>query len=70
MQVRVVNASTEQLLMDIDGDLVMRDRLRSTDFLVPIPSMPVPAEGRYEFQVWFNGMYVGQTFMDVELLPS
>ena len=70
MQVKVVNASTGQPLMDIDGDLVVRDKLRSTEFLVPIPAMPVPTEGRYEFQVWFNGMYVGQTFLDVESLPS
>lgn len=68
-KIRIINASTGVAVGEIDGNVVAQDRLRSTELLIPIPSMPIEAEGRYEFQVWFNGMYAGQTFLDAELPP-
>ena len=45
------------------------DRLASGDFFIPF-NQEIPSEGRYEFQIWFNGMYIGQTFLDASPMPT
>lgn len=69
LKVRIVNTSSGDSVGEIDGNVVAQDRLKSTELLIPILDMPIQSKGRYEFQVWFNGMFAGQTFLDAEPLP-
>lgn len=64
VEVRYVQRSTDNVLAQAKGALVARDRLASTDLHIAFPPLPIPEEGRYEFQVWANSMFLGVTFID------
>ena len=68
MQLKVVNISTGEQLAPISSEVVVLDKLQTTECLIHLQNMPMPTEGRYEFQLWFNDMYAGQTFLDAVLL--
>jgi|SRR5882672_2130214 len=40
------------------------DRLLSQDVYLAFPPLPIPEEGRYEFQVFANSIYLGAAFLD------
>ena len=63
-QIRYVQQSTGAMLAEAAGELIARDRLASTDLYISFPPLPIPGEGRYEFQLWANGMFLGSTFID------
>lgn len=62
--IRFVQLKTGAILAGARGELTARDRLASTDLCIGFPPLPVPEEGRYEFQVWVNSMFLGSTFLD------
>lgn len=64
LEVRYVQISSGQVLAQAEGELRSDDRLRSLDLYIPFPPLPIPKEGRYEFQVWANSMFLGATFID------
>ena len=68
--VRYVRADTGEVLARAEGKVVARDRLSSTDLHLAFPPLPIPAPGRYEFQVWANSMFLGSTFMDASQIGS
>ena len=49
----------------IEADL--KDRLLSSDIVIRFPPLPIPEEGRYEFQVYTNETYLGGAFLDAAL---
>lgn len=64
LDLRFVRVETREVLARVEGDLQARDRLSSQDLSINFAPLPIPAPGRYEFQVWANGMFLGSTFMD------
>jgi len=63
-QVRYVQVSSGKVLAEAEGELNARDRLASTDIYIEFPPLPIPKEGRYEFQAWANSVFLGSTFID------
>jgi hypothetical protein len=64
--VRFVERNTNAILGAIQGNINVKDRFRSVDFFLPLPPIPLPHAGRYEFQIWTNDVFLGSTFLDVE----
>jgi hypothetical protein len=64
IEVRYVATNSGQELAKAAGQLELASRLGSFDFFIPLPPVQIPSEGRYEFQVWANGVYLGGTFID------
>lgn len=63
-EVRYVQVSSGQVLARAKGQLHSTDRLASASLYIQFPPLPIPKEGRYEFQVWANSMFLGTTFVD------
>ena len=62
--VRYVQVKTNQLLAEVKEQIIVSDRRASSAIhMVPVP-LPVPEEGRYEFQIWANDKFLGSTFFD------
>ena len=62
--VRYVQAATNKLLAQTEEQIVVSDRLASPAIHMKPALIPVPEEGRYEFQIWANGNFLGSTFFD------
>jgi hypothetical protein len=63
-QVRYVQAGSDMELGRGEGEFRAIDRRASLDLHMTFPPLPIPTEGRYEFQVWANSMFLGSTFID------
>ena len=61
MEVRFVQADTGEVIAGAEGELIANDRLAATDLHLPFPPLSMPKEGRYEFQIWANSMFLGST---------
>lgn len=64
LEVRYVQISSGKVLAKAEGELHSKNRLASIDLIVPFPPLPIPEEGRYEFQIWANSMFLGATFIN------
>jgi hypothetical protein len=67
--VRYVEVSSGKVLAEATGEMEVTDRLISVDLYMSFPPLPIPGPGRYEFQIWANGMFLGTTFMDAAQRP-
>ncbi len=63
-EIRFSSPGGEELLAEATGEFTSNSRLTAMELVVPFPKLPLPAAGRYEFQLWANGMYVGATSID------
>ena len=70
LQVKFVDVNSGEMLVEVAGELEAADRLASSDFFISMANLKIPSEGRFEFQIWFNGMYIGQTFLDAVPMQS
>ena len=59
--VRYVQIDSGEVLLQAVGDLMANDRLVPSDLYLSFPPLPMPAIGRYEFQIWTNSMFLGST---------
>jgi hypothetical protein len=66
-EVRYVQISSGKVLAKAAADLRSADRLASFDNIIHFPPLVIPEEGRYEFQVWANNIFLGSTFIDAVL---
>ncbi len=64
-KIRFSSRGGEDLLAEATGEFTSKDRLKAMELVVPFPKLPLPSPGRYEFQLWANGMYIGTTSIDV-----
>ena len=64
VDVRFVQVGTGKILAGAKGNLSAKDRLKSTDVHIEFPPLPIPEEGRYEFQIWTNSAFLGNAFID------
>lgn len=63
-EVRYVEVNNGDILARASGQLNVADRLASTDLYISFPPLLIRAEGRYEFQIWANSMFLGSTFIN------
>ena len=63
-EVRYVQVGSGKVLAQAQGKLHSANRLASIDLLIQFPPLPIPAEGRYEFQIRVNSVFLGATFID------
>lgn len=64
LKVKFVQTRTGRLVAEAEGEGQFTNRLGSSDFYVELPSLPIPEEGRYEFQILANDIFLGSTFVD------
>jgi len=64
IQVRYVQTDSNQELARAEAPAESVNRLGSLDFVISTPPLPIPSEGRYEFQIFSNDIYLGRTFVD------
>ena len=65
LEVRYVQADTGEVLANAETELTVTDRLSPKDMHIPFPPLAIPNEGRYEFQIWANSMFLGSTSIRV-----
>ena len=70
LEVRYVQVNSGKVLARAEGELHSNNKLASIDMIVPFPPLPIPEEGRYEFQVWANSIFLGSTFIDAVPRPK
>ncbi len=70
LELRLVQVATGDQLALASSDIVVKDRLASQDIAVNFPKIPIPTEGKYEFQVWANGMHLGAGTFTAKPLPG
>ncbi|MEN8614043.1 hypothetical protein ABFB09_01990 [Dehalogenimonas sp. THU2] len=63
-QVRYVYSNTGEKLAEAKGNFTSQDKLATVELNLQFPPLPLPGEGRYDFQIWVNGQFLGQTFID------
>jgi hypothetical protein len=63
-QARYVYAGTGEKLAEAKGKFNSKDKLGTVELNLQFPPLPITAAGRYDFQIWVNGAFLGQTFID------
>ena len=63
-QARYVYSNTGEKLAEAKGKFKAKNKLATVELNLQFPPLPIPGEGRYDFQLWVNGAFLGQTFMD------
>jgi len=64
--VRFVQVATNKILVGAKGNFEVKSRVIPMGLYIPFPPFDIPSDGRYEFQVWANTIYLGSTCIDVE----
>ena len=67
-QARYVYSSTGETLAEAKGEFTAKEKLATVELNLQYPPLPIPGEGRYDFQIWVNGQFLGQTFIDAVAL--
>ena len=67
LEARLVRTDTGEELGRARGETTILNRLYSSNFHIPLPAVEFPVEGRYEFQIWANDVFIGRTFIDAVL---
>ena len=63
-EVRYVQTGSGKILAKAQGKLHSTNRSETVDLLIEFPPLPIPAEDRYEFQLWANSIFLGTTSFD------
>lgn len=67
-QAKYVYSNTGEMLAEAKGEFNSREKLGTVELNLQFPPLPIPGEGRYDFQIWVNGQFLGQTFMDAAVM--
>lgn len=62
--VKYIERNSNSEIAGAKTTLQVKDRLLSTDLYIPFPPLLIPKEGRYEFQIWANSVFLGTAFLD------
>lgn len=63
-EVKYVQVNSGKTMAEAKGELQANNKLASPEILIRFPPLPIPEEGRYEFQIWANNTFLGTTFID------
>ena len=66
IEAKYVHRESGSKLAEAKTKLEIKDRLLTTDFYIPFPPLQIPQQGRYEFQIWANSIFLGTAFLDAE----
>ncbi len=58
LRVEYVQVASQSVLAVVDGTVHVKDRLRAGEFFIPLPPLPIPSPGEYEFRLWMNDRYI------------
>ena len=64
IEVKYIERNSDLEIASAKAMLQVRDRLLTTDLYISFPPLPIPREGRYEFQIWANAVFLGTAFLD------
>ena len=67
VSVAFVQLETGKVVLEASGEASITDRLESADSFISFPPVPFSAPGRYEFQIFANGVFIGGAVIDVAL---
>ncbi|APV45373.1 hypothetical protein Dform_02064 [Dehalogenimonas formicexedens] len=67
-QAKYVYSNTGETLAEAKGEFTAKDKLGTVELNLQYPPLPITAEGRYDFQLWVNGQFLGQTFIDAAVM--
>jgi hypothetical protein len=70
LEIEYVYINDGNVLLKVDGAMEAKDRTLSTDVYIPLPALPIPKPGRYEFRVKASSMFLGSAFMDAVQRPA
>lgn len=65
--IRCASVQNGRVLAEGKAEMTARNRLESFGLIFPFPPIDFPEEGRYEFQVWANGNFLGSATMNAVL---
>jgi hypothetical protein len=68
-KLRIVNLKDEALLSEVPVQGDVKDPLRPADLVFNLLGLPIPEPGKYEFQLYANGLYCNRATLDVKLVP-
>lgn len=57
-RIEYVQVASQKILATIEASVEVTDRLMPAEFSVPLPPIPIPSAGEYEFRLWLNDKYV------------
>lgn len=57
-KIEFVQVSTQEVVMVMEGSLESSDRHAYVEMTPPMPQLPLPAPGEYEFRLWMNDMFI------------
>ena len=69
IETKYVHRESGSKLAEARTKLDIKNRLLTTDLYIPFPPLPIPHEGRYEFQIWANSVFLGTAFLDAQARP-
>ena len=58
-RIEFVRVSTQELLVECNGNAHPKTRHEYTEFSIPCPPLPLPDPGEYEFRLWMNNKFIG-----------
>ena len=69
--IRVVRLAgeTEELMGGAEAEFESHDRLATLEMAVNLPPVPFTGPGRYEFQLFADGIYIGRATLNVQPRP-
>ena len=67
-QAKYVYSNTGAVLAEAKGEFNAKEKLGTVELSIQYPPLPIPGEGRYDFQIWVNGQFLGQTFIDATVM--
>jgi hypothetical protein len=70
LEVKFVQVRSGRVLGSAKGTFGVKDRLSAVSMQIQFAPLPLPEEGKYEFQIWANAAYLGSVTLQAVLLAS
>lgn len=64
IEIRYIQTNSGEILAKAEGRLEAPNKPTTVDMFTNFRVLPIPAPGPYEFQVWTNGIFLGQTIIN------
>lgn len=69
-KIEFVRVSTQEIMLEIEGSMEALDRHAYVEMTVPLPRLPLPTAGEYEFRLWMNNMFVSNIRFEANKVPQ
>src|SRR5262249_51462928 len=70
IRIDLVHLATEKKILSLDAESSSPpDSMENFEFTIPFPSIELPLEGPYEFQMFADGVFIGRAVMILVKLP-